>query len=527
MFFLKRPVLGTAILSLVVVCLATIGAAWGYEAFGKYNPGVRYQIIITVIIASILAPTFLYPFIIVAARLRNATGKLKAQANTDALTGLGNVAALFDELSCQLERTSGSTMLAVHFIDLDRFKEVNDTLGHPAGDALLLAVSKRLLVLAGHDNIVARFGGDEFVVVQTEVRSRTDADDFARSAAEFLSWKYEIGGHEIHAGVTIGVALAPPDGREPSDLLRAADMALYRAKVEARGAWLFFDPVMDIEVQARRSLELDLRAALDAKQFEVHYQPLFEPQSLKVTTCEALLRWHHPERGDVPPEVFIPAAERIGSIHEIGAWVLDQACNACVHWPDDVRVAVNLSPAQFTRGNVVGAVAAALARSGLAAHRLELEITETVLLRDLLGVRLALEQLRGLGVRISLDDFGTGYSGLNYLHRFRLDKVKIDRQFVREITSNDRSLLMLRGVARLSAELGMSVAVEGIETEEQAQMLAGEPHIDELQGFLFCPPVTRTALAEILGATSGRSAAVPARRMAAPRDELPRLTARQ
>jgi EAL domain-containing protein (putative c-di-GMP-specific phosphodiesterase class I) len=282
-------------------------------------------------------------------------------------------------------------------------------------------------------------------------------------------------------------------------------MALYRAKVDARGSWIVFKPGMDIEAQATRPLELDLRAALDSGQFEVHFQPLFEPNSLRVTTCEALLRWHHPERGTVPPEIFIPAAERIGAILEIGSWVLSEACQACATWPGNVRVAVNISPAQFLRGNLVETVTAALAESRLNADRLELEITETVLLRDLPAIRSVLEQLRALGVRISFDDFGTGYSGLNYLHRFRLDKVKIDRQFVREITTNERSLTMLRGVARLSAELGMSVAVEGVETEEQAEILALETHIHELQGFLFSPPVNRQAIKEILAATSGRA----------------------
>jgi EAL domain-containing protein (putative c-di-GMP-specific phosphodiesterase class I) len=284
--------------------------------------------------------------------------------------------------------------------------------------------------------------------------------------------------------------------------LRAADMALYRAKVDTRGGCLVFRPGMDVEAQETRSLELDLRAALANRQFELHFQPLFEPRSLRVTTCEALLRWYHPRRGPVSPEIFIPAAERIGAILEIGNWVVSEACAACSTWPGSVRVAVNISPVQFLRGDIVATVTAALARSGLSAERLELEITESVLLRDVPATRSVLEQLRALGVRISFDDFGTGYSGLNYLHRFRLDKVKIDRQFVREITANPRSLVMLRGVARLSAELGMSVAVEGIETEEQAEILATEDHIDELQGFLFSPPVTGQAIGEILSATS-------------------------
>ena len=498
----RRPILATIVLSLLCVVLATAAASWAYQTYGRYSPGLTYQVVVTIIISSVLAPSFLYPIIILAARLRAATGKLQIQATTDSLTGLPNVFALSDHLSDALHEVIDGQMLAVHFIDLDHFKEVNDTLGHAAGDALLLSASKRLKTISQDKLVIARFGGDEFVVIQKNVHSDSEASALAGRIIETLSRQFEIEGHEIHVGATVGTALAPKHGSVATELLRAADMALYRAKLAQRGSWVLFEPTMDAEAQRRRGLENDLRLALEAKQFELVFQPLFEPRTLRITTCEALLRWHHPNLGDIPPEVFIPAAERIGNILEISRWVLRQACAACRQWPTSVRVAVNLSPVHFTHGNVVADVVDALARSDLPASRLELEITETVLLQDISEVRSALDRLHELGVRISLDDFGVGYSGLNYLRRFRLDKVKIDQRFVREITEKERSLTLLKGVVRLCSELGMAVAVEGIETDEQAQIVALEAHVSEVQGFLFCPPISARAISDIVTATA-------------------------
>lgn len=498
----RRPILATLVLSILCVVLATAAASWAYQTYGRYSPGLTYQVVVTIIISSILAPSFLYPIIILAARLRTATGKLEIQATTDSLTGLPNVFALSDRLSDALHAVRSGQTLALHFIDLDHFKEVNDTLGHAAGDALLVAASKRLLAICENELVIARFGGDEFVVIQKDVRSESESSELAGRIIEILSQRFGIDGHEIHVGATVGIALAPHHGLAPTELLRAADMALYRAKLKQRGSWLFFDPAMDGEAQHRRTLENDLRGALEAGQFELFFQPLFEPRTLRVTTCEALLRWHHPDCGDIPPEVFIPAAERIGRILEISRWVLGQACSACIKWPDSVRVAVNLSPAHFTRGNVVDDVVNVLSRSGLPANRLELEITENVLLQDIPTVRSALDQLHGLGVRISLDDFGAGYSGLNYLRRFRLDKVKIDRRFVHEITAKERSVTLLKGVARLCFELGMVVAVEGIETEEQAAIVALESYVHEVQGFLFSPPMSERSIQRFFAAAT-------------------------
>jgi diguanylate cyclase (GGDEF)-like protein len=511
----KRPIVFTVLLSALVVCLAALLSVLSYQLVGRYHPGVLYQIECAVVIASILAPIFLYPLITTAAHLRRATGELKRLATTDALTGLPNSLALSEELARLFDNVGRGTGFAAHFIDLDGFKEVNDTHGHPAGDALLEVVGLRLVELLGPSGFVARFGGDEFVVVQPALVSAADAADLAHSIVKTLSRTYEIDGKETRVGATVGIAVAPSDGTGPAELLRAADVALYRAKAQNRGTVVFFDSAMDAEAQARRLLEADLRNALASGQFELQFQPLFQRHTLKIGTCEALLRWRHPEHGLVPPERFIQMAERIGAIVEIGNWVLREACLECTRWPSPTRVAVNLSPVQFARGEVVSAVKSALQYAGLPADRLEVEITESVLLRDTEANRIALNELRAMGVHISLDDFGTGFSGLNYLHSFRLDKVKIDRVFVASLVSSTRSRTLLRGIARLSAELGLSVAVEGIENEEQARVIASEPNISEVQGFLLSPPLPRRRIAELLMATSSGGVAIGAARAAA------------
>jgi diguanylate cyclase (GGDEF)-like protein len=498
--FFRRPILATTALSILCVVIATAGSIVGYQNYGQYYPGLTYQIVITIIIASVLAPAFLYPIFSLAAQLRTVTDRLQVQATTDSLTSLPNVYALSARLTESLNSLEGDGKLAVHFIDLDHFKEVNDSLGHSAGDAYLRTIAAHLSSALAERDVIARFGGDEFVIVQRDVQSREDAASFAEKVTQLLSRSFDIEGHEIHAGATIGTAVAPDDGTDATKLLRASDMALNRAKARGRGRPLLFEARMEAEAVERRRLELDLREALPAGQFELEFQPQFEPQTLRITTCEALLRWRHPSRGLVMPSDFIPLAERIGCIVDIDAWVLRSACEACTRWPTGVRVAVNISPGHFTRGDIVGNVARALEASGLPPDRLEIEIIETVLLRDLPSVRLALSQLHEMGVRIALDDFGAGYSGIDYVHRFRLDKVKIDRQFIRQVSSDERSLTLLRGIARLCTDLGMTVAVEGVETEKQALLIATEPNIREVQGFYFCRPVSGNTLRHILKA---------------------------
>jgi diguanylate cyclase (GGDEF)-like protein len=490
------------VLSLLCILLATAAAAWGYETYGRYSPGLAYQIEVTIVISTVLAPSFLYPIIVLASRLRRATDKLQLQATTDSTTGLPNTYAISQELSKLLNRASTGRAVALHFIDLDRFKEVNDTLGHAAGDELLRAVAGRLKSVVGERGLVGRFGGDEFIVVQRQSDSRAKATELATGLISALSAKYHVNGHDIHISATVGVAHYPEDGSDSPSLLRAADLALYRAKHFAKGKTLAFNRQMDEDAQRQRRLELDVRAALAAGQFQLHFQPLFCTKSLRITTCEALLRWRHPDWEGMSAALVVAAAERTGCIGEIGHWVLREACRACSGWPESVRVAINLSPSQFAEGDIVEIVGEALRTSGLAADRLELEITESVLLQDLPIVRTALEKLTALGVRISLDDFGSGYSGLHYLHRFRLDKVKIDRQFVQRMTPNSREISLLRGIARLCVDLDMTVAVEGIETEEQADLILQEDSIGEVQGFLFCRPLPESAISEILRATA-------------------------
>ncbi len=428
---------------------------------------------------------------------REAEARIRHLARYDSLTGLPNRMHLRERMEATLA-AAGSKASAILFVDLDQFKQVNDTLGHPRGDLLLRTVAERLKRLVRESDVVARFGGDEFVVVQTPTSGPEEAATLARRIVAALSETYEIDGHQVVIGASIGIAMAPRDATGADHLLKNADMALYWSKAEQRGTWRFFESGMDVRAQERRGLELDLRNALANGAFEVYYQPLFDLKTMKITTCEALLRWRHPLRGMISPAEFIPVAEEMGLIVEIGNWVLDQACRACVTWPGGVRVAVNLSANQFRRGNVTGTVHEVLAATGLDPSRLEIEITESVLFQDTRATRLILRQLRELGVRISLDDFGTGYSSLSYLHGLPLNKVKIDRLFLEGLEAGGRALILLRGVARLSADLGLTVTIEGVETEEQLAIVAAEECINEVQGFLFSVPIPGPQLMKLL-----------------------------
>jgi diguanylate cyclase (GGDEF)-like protein len=433
---------------------------------------------------------------------RNAEARINHLARYDALTGLPNRSYFHDELDRMIATMRRNGPLAILFVDLDQFKQVNDTLGHPRGDELLRAVSDRLRGVMRKSDIVARFGGDEFVLLQSPAPSSGETGDLAERIVKTLSQPYQIDGHQIVIGASVGIALAPRDGVDADLLLKNADMALYHAKAGGRGGWCFFEPEMDAKAQARRALELDLRTALAEGQFELYFQPLFNLKTMRITTCEALIRWRHPVRGMVPPIEFIPVAEDMGLIIEIGGWVIRQAALECMKWPPDIRVAVNLSPIQFKRDDLKAVILAGLSQANLPAHRLEVEITESVLLQDVKMARDMLQQLSDIGIRISLDDFGTGYSGLSYLHTFPLHKVKIDRSFVEGIHVGDRSLTLLRGVANLSAALGMTVTVEGIETEEQLATIAAEKSIDEAQGYLFSVPIPGRQIRELLASSS-------------------------
>jgi predicted signal transduction protein with EAL and GGDEF domain len=334
---------------------------------------------------------------------------------------------------------------------------------------------------------VARLGGDEFAIVQSAARP-TDATELAGHIIEALSEPFEVLGHQVNIGTSIGIAMAPGDGREPDQLLRNADMALYRAKSEGRSSYHFFQPEMDAQMQERRRLELDLRKALLADQFELYYQPLVDIASGEASGFEALVRWNHPERGVVGPDQFIPVAEDIGLIVPLGDWVLKQACRDAARWPGKLKVAVNLSAAQFRNPMLSLSVVTALAQSGLAATRLELEITETVLLQDDEAVLNTLHEIRQLGVRICMDDFGTGYSSLSYLRSFPFDKIKIDRSFIRELGKEENDCLaIIRAVTKLGSSLGMITTAEGVETKEQLEILRAEG-CTQAQGYLFSRP---------------------------------------
>jgi diguanylate cyclase (GGDEF)-like protein len=434
---------------------------------------------------------------------RTAEARISHLARYDELTALPNRVNFRDELErlLQVQREAGQ-MSALLFVDLDQFKQVNDTLGHPCGDQLLCAVAGRLRDMLRPEDFVARFGGDEFVVFQQNIQSNDEAASLARRIVDYLSERYKIDNHLVEIGASVGIAMTSAD-ISADTLIKNADMALYRAKADGRGTFCFFRDELAQTVEARRILELDLRKALANEEFELFFQPLVNLKSGKIATCEALLRWNHPVRGTVSPIDIIPVAEDMGLIVDLGRWILRKACMECMKWPEGVSVAVNFSPQQFHQRDVLSEVRYALEVSGLPADRLEIEITEFSLLRNTQLTHDVLSQLRAIGVRISLDDFGTGYSSLSYLHNFPLQKVKIDRSFLEGIDT-DRPLTLLRGVARLSADLGMSVVVEGIETNEQLELISVDGTVTEAQGYLFSRPVSAVQVRQLLNASHGR-----------------------
>jgi diguanylate cyclase (GGDEF)-like protein len=415
---------------------------------------------------------------------RRTEARIAYMAHHDALTDLPNRIRFREDMEKALGRVDRGESIAVLCLDLDHFKPVNDTMGHPIGDALLLAVSDRLRACVRPNDTVARLGGDEFAIVQVAADQPVGSTTLAERLIKEISEPYEIRGHQIVIGASVGIAVAPSDGRDPDQLLKNADMALYRAKEDGRGTHRFFEPEMDEKMQVRRALELDLRKAFALKEFEVFYQPLINVKSNMVSGFEALLRWRHPQRGMVSPAEFIPLAEEIGLIGQIGAWVLKQACIEAASWPGNIKIAVNLSPSQFKSRTVVLDVISALGASGLAPRRLELEITETVLMEDTEATVLLLGELRDLGVRISMDDFGTGYSSLGYLRKFPFDKIKIDRSFIHDLSKKPESIAIVRAIAGLGSSLGIATTAEGVETEEELRQLKCEG-CTEVQGYLF------------------------------------------
>jgi len=416
-----------------------------------------------------------------------AQAKISHMARHDALTGLPNRVLFHEQLEQGLRRAGSGDQLAVLCLDLDHFKDINDSLGHPIGDALLKEVGRRLRATVGESDTVARLGGDEFSVVQIGRSEEAAARSLAGRLVEAISAPYEIDGHQIVIGVSIGISLSPQDGSDPDELLKNADLALYRAKADGRGTYRFFETGMDARAQARRLLEMDLRAALQRDEFQPYYQPIRDVASGRVVAFEALLRWNHPQRGLIAPINFIPLAEETGLIVQLGEFMLRSACADAATWPDDIDVAVNLSPVQFKNPNLIASVTEALTASGLAARRLELEITESVLLQNSEATLTTLHELRAMGVRISLDDFGTGYSSLSYLRSFPFDKIKIDRSFVSELATREDSMAIIRAVTGLGRSLGIVTTAEGVENDAQLELLRREG-CTQAQGYLFSKP---------------------------------------
>ncbi len=441
---------------------------------------------------------------------KRAEARLAFMAQHDSLTGLPNRNLLRQHTDEMLLHTRRSAeKLAVLVLGLDSFKAVNDTLGHGIGDKLLRGVAKRLRSVLREEDTVARLNSDEFAIVQGGNTRPEDAVLLARRLLEAIGEPYLLDGHSVVIGASIGIAMAPGDGDESEKLLKNADMALSRAKSEQRGTFSFFEAGMDARAQGRRKIELDLRDAIQHDVLRPYYQPLIDLSSGRITGFEALVRWPHPERGMISPAEFIPVAEETGLINGLGGLILRRACLDAARWPDDVRVAVNLSPLQFRTGNLLSIVMDALKQSGLAPKRLEMEITETLLLEKSSQVLATLHALRALGVRISMDDFGTGYSSLSYLRSFPFDKIKIDQSFVRDLGSNRDAQAIVRSIISLGKGLGVTITAEGVETEAELSCLRAEG-CHEGQGFLFSRARPNAEIVGLLQAQCGAVAALPA-----------------
>ncbi|WP_165490978.1 EAL domain-containing protein [Lichenihabitans psoromatis] len=413
--------------------------------------------------------------------------RIRYLANHDSLTGLPNRIALRERLEDAMGDVRRGEKLAVLYLDLDAFKTVNDTLGHPVGDRVLIEVTTRLKRCLRDVDFVSRIGGDEFIVLQFGSSTAEQATVLALRLIDAVSNPYDIDGHQIVIGVCIGVAFCPAHGLTSEAVIKNADLALYRAKSGGRNTFRLFEHAMDIPVQLRRQFEIDLRAGIANEAFELYYQPLIEIETGVIKSFEALIRWKHPERGLLSPIDFIPLAEESGLIVPLGEWIIRRACLDAAAWPAEIGVAVNLSPVQFKAGNLLRVVRAALADSGLPPTRLEVEITESVLLVDNEVTAALLHEFHNVGIRIALDDFGTGYSSLSYLRSFPFDKIKIDKSFIRELGERQDCAAIVKAIADLGLALGMVITAEGVETAEQLSLVRRQG-CGEAQGYLFNRP---------------------------------------
>jgi diguanylate cyclase (GGDEF)-like protein len=430
---------------------------------------------------------------------RNAQLEINRMARFDSVTELPNRRNFEEQLTLALRRDGApGDGLTVMFLDLDDFKQVNDSLGHRTGDKLLVEIASRLRAIIGPRDLVARWGGDEFVILHHHEPGQLETEAVAKGIIEEINRAVVIDGSEVIVGASIGSASAPDDGLSPDALLSKADIALYAAKADGRRVWRAFEQEMDAKIQIRRLIELELRAAVATEAIEVYFQPIVSVATRRIVGFEALARWRSALLGPVSPAEFIPIVEDIGLMEEMGAAMLRRACKACAGWPDEISVSVNLSSTQFRSGHLEKTILGALAAANLAPERLDLEITESILLEDRGDTRRTLQDLRAQGLRVSLDDFGTGYSSLSYLLSFPLDRIKIDRSFTMGLGLQERASVLVEGVSSMSRRLGMSVLIEGVETAKQLRMIENLGTIAEAQGYLFSRPVPEKEVAELL-----------------------------
>lgn len=494
----SSPLRLTVMRTVAVMILAAVIAAVLHVQIGQYHNTLWYDVAVALGAAAIIAPIFLYPTYMTAHRLRQANATILRQARRDNLTGLPNYFALSQEIRDRLASDRSEHGLAVHFLDLDHFKHVNDSLGHDFGNDLLVNVAQCLNAALSGRAFVARFAGDEFVVVQPVAGSVAEAKDLVAVIRQAAARDYHLHGRQVHVDLTIGTAIAPFHAGTPDGLLKAAELALYHAKKCGLTAAVY-TPELSRDVERMRELEAALPAALDLAQFFVLYQPIVDArQTARITSVEALLRWRMPDGTLISPAEFVPAAERTGTIIAIGEWVLAEACRQCAGWPRGITVSVNVSPVQFFRSDIVATVRRVLGETGLPARRLTLEITETALISDTRLLEPILGDLRAMGVRLALDDFGAGFCGLNYLRLVDIDKLKVDKTIVDQAFYDRKSFSVLKGVAEIARGNHICIVTEGIDDPRKEQLVCENRIADELQGYLYHHPMHAEDLPRVL-----------------------------
>lgn len=483
------PIKLTVVQTIAATLLATLMAALTYLLIGQFNPGIAYQIIVTLVIAGIVAPIFLYPSLRNQQRLAEAKSIIEVQAKTDFLTGLPNMLSLAEHLDSLVARADQETTFALHFLDINRFKQINDTLGHDVGNEFIRAFAQRLDFVAGPNCFIARFGGDEFVVVQYNIADEQDAAQFGRDIRKQMAHRYQTANNEINVTASVGSAVFPIHGTSPKALLKAADLALFRAK-EQTNSNCVFDPSFADDASNCARIENTLRTCIEDGTLKPYYHSIVDAKNpLRIQGFEALSRIDLPNGERLTPSEFIPIAENTGLIVDIGAHILRQACKACASWHPDLFVSVNVSPVQLIRSDFITTVHEALTESGLSAYRLELEITESALVNDIDLVRQSLDRIRAMGVQIALDDFGAGYCGLHYLRKIEIDKIKIDKSIIDEAEDVAIARNILQGLTVLAKQMDIVLVAEGVDSIQKAEFLTQGNKVHQFQGHLFSTPV--------------------------------------